>query len=321
MGKDYYKVLEIDKRATDDEIKKAYRTMALKYHPDKNPGNKEAEDKFKDVAEAYEVLSDPEKKDTYDRFGDIKPGMNSFSGVNANDIFNTVFGSSNPFEQEFFSERGFPGMFPGQGTSFNFNMNPNGGFKKSGINMNNMNNNTKKRDFSYLDMKEGTDIIHSLDVSLEDLYKGLTKQLKIKRSVIDRSTGALKEEEQIIKVDIDPGFKNGMRIKFSKKANEKVDELTGDFVVLIKEIEHQRFKRINKNDLIVKESINLSDVKKGFTKDIKIIDGTIKTIKVPSFNNTGYLHKISDGGMPVRVNGKQVGYGDLFISFDVDLTK
>ncbi|MFN9518146.1 MAG: DnaJ domain-containing protein, partial [Bacteroidota bacterium] len=102
--RDYYEILGVNRNATADEIKKAYRQMAIKYHPDKNPGNKEAEDKFKEAAEAYEVLSDQQKRSNYDRFGHQGAGYGgggySGGGMNMEDIFSQfgdVFGDDSPF--------------------------------------------------------------------------------------------------------------------------------------------------------------------------------------------------------------------------------
>jgi len=101
VKRDYYEVLGVSKSATPEELKKAFKRLAIKYHPDKNPGNKEAEDKFKEAAEAYEVLNDPQKRTTYDQFG--HQGVNSnfghtgFNDVNINDIFNNIFGGDEIF--------------------------------------------------------------------------------------------------------------------------------------------------------------------------------------------------------------------------------
>src|ERR1043165_9261005 len=105
--RDYYEVLGVQKNATEQELKKAYRQMALKYHPDKNPGNKEAEEKFKEAAEAYEVLSDGDKRHRYDQFGHSGvSGNGGFNGggMSMEDIFShfgSVFGEDSPFESFF----------------------------------------------------------------------------------------------------------------------------------------------------------------------------------------------------------------------------
>ena len=107
--RDYYEVLGIDKNATEDQIKKAYRTIAIKYHPDRNPGDKEAEEKFKEINEAYAVLSDPDKKDKYDRFGHAGVDPNAGFGGGG---FGGGFGGFGGFEDIFDM---FGGAFSGFG--------------------------------------------------------------------------------------------------------------------------------------------------------------------------------------------------------------
>ena len=113
MGKDYYSILNVSKTATSDEIKKAYRKLALKYHPDKNKGSKAAEEKFKEVAEAYEALIDPQKRDIYDRYGEeglknnvggagaagfqMPEGFSFSFNIDPNETFRNVFGDEDPF--------------------------------------------------------------------------------------------------------------------------------------------------------------------------------------------------------------------------------
>ena len=101
MKKDYYEVLGVDRNVSQSELKKAFKRLAIKYHPDKNPGNKEAEEKFKEAAEAYEVLTDPSKRSTYDQFGhqgvNSNFGQSGFQNVDINDIFNNIFGGDEIF--------------------------------------------------------------------------------------------------------------------------------------------------------------------------------------------------------------------------------
>ena len=124
---DYYKILGVTKEATDAEIKKAYRKLALKWHPDKNPNNRaEAEEKFKKINEAYSVLSDKDKRRQYDRGGDFSFDFGSF---NANDIFKDFFGGKDPFA-DFFSDDGF-GDFGGGSFSFSSFSSSSSGSKKT----------------------------------------------------------------------------------------------------------------------------------------------------------------------------------------------
>jgi hypothetical protein len=133
---DYYNILGINKNASDKEIKKAYRKLAMKYHPDKNPNNKDAEERFKIIGEAYNILSDKDKKTRYDRFG--KQGLNENGGpnmapVNPNDIFNMFFGGNDPF-----SMHGGNNFNNGNGVSFQHFSNsrmPNN-FRRSNRNIN-----------------------------------------------------------------------------------------------------------------------------------------------------------------------------------------
>ncbi len=101
MKRDYYEVLGVDRNVSQSDLKKAFKRLAIKYHPDKNPGNKEAEDKFKEAAEAYEILSDPSKRTTYDQFGhqgvNSSFGQSGFRNVDINDIFNNIFGGDEIF--------------------------------------------------------------------------------------------------------------------------------------------------------------------------------------------------------------------------------
>lgn len=113
QSKDYYKILGVDKNATDEQIKKSYRKLSLKYHPDKNPGNKEAEEKFKEISEAYSILSDPQKRQQYDTYGTVDPNGFSHMDMNAEDIFDTFMKMHRGFGFGFdddMSERSYKGQ-------------------------------------------------------------------------------------------------------------------------------------------------------------------------------------------------------------------
>lgn len=197
MGVDYYKILGVDKNAKDDDLKKAYRKLAMKWHPDKNPNNKkDAEAKFKQISEAYDVLSDPQKRAVYDQYGEegLKGGVPPpgaggagggatyfstgdiptsfrFNPRSADDIFAEFFGSSSPFGGMCGGMRGTrfsSGMF-GDGIFSSFSEGGgSGGMHQGGL-------------------RKAPPIENKLPCSLEDLYKGTAKKMKISREIADTS--------------------------------------------------------------------------------------------------------------------------------------
>ncbi|XP_058095784.1 uncharacterized protein LOC131241125 isoform X2 [Magnolia sinica] len=199
MGVDYYKVLQVDKNAKDDDLKKAYRKLAMKWHPDKNPNDKKAaEAKFKEISEAYEVLSDPQKRAVYDQYGEegLKgqvpppgasgaggptffqtgdgPNVFRFNPRNADDIFAEFFGFSSPFGGGM-GGMGGPGGGMRGGSRFPSGMFGDhdffGSFGEASVNQ----------------PRKAAPIENSLPCSLEELYKGTTKKMKISREIVDAS--------------------------------------------------------------------------------------------------------------------------------------
>lgn len=317
MGKDYYKILGVDKSSSAEDIKKAYRKLALKWHPDRNPNNKEeSESKFKDIGEAYSVLSDSRKKQIYDQLGEegLKGQASGFSGggfsfMNAEDIFKQFFGDENPFASfggsggkhgAHFQFGGFPGM-GGFGDM--------GGFSFGGGGMNNNNNNNNMQD---MQPKQSPPTETILSLTLEELYHGTTKKMRISRKRLTSDGHSTYDDSKIVEINVKPGWKAGTKITFPKEGDEKPGVIPGDIIFVIAEKPHARFKR-NGNDLTYKHSITLKQALLGFTMEVETLDNRILKIGINKIVNPGYIHKIQNEGMPISKGGK----GNLLIEFDI----
>ncbi|XP_059642455.1 uncharacterized protein LOC132284371 [Cornus florida] len=314
MGVDYYNILKVNRNATDDDLKKSYRRLAMKWHPDKNPNNKkEAEAKFKQISEAYDVLSDPQKRSIYDQYGEegLKdmppPGSsgsggfpNGFNPRDAEDIFAEFFGSS-PFgfgsagaakSSRFQSDGG--GTFGGFGGSENMFRSYSDG---SGASM----------------PKKPPPVESKLPCSLEELYNGSTRKMKISRTVAD-ANGRLVPETEILTIDVKPGWKKGTKITFPDKGNEQVNQLPADLVFVIDEKPHNLYKR-DSNDLIITHRVTLAEALAGTTVNLTTLDGRNLSIPVNDIVSPGYELVIAREGMPIA---KEPGNrGDLRIEFEV----
>uniref|UniRef100_A0A5B6Z3H3 J domain-containing protein n=1 Tax=Davidia involucrata TaxID=16924 RepID=A0A5B6Z3H3_DAVIN len=314
MGVDYYNILKVNRNATDDDLKKSYRRLAMKWHPDKNPNNKkEAEAKFKQISEAYEVLSDPQRRQIYDQYGEegLKdmppPGSsgnggfpNGFNPRNAEDIFAEFFGSS-PFgfgsagagrSMRFQSDGG--GMFGGFGGSENIFRSYSDG---TGVSM----------------PKKPSPVESKLPCSLEELYSGSTRKMKISRTVVD-ANGQLVPETEILTIDVKPGWKKGTKITFPDKGNEQLNQLPADLVFVIDEKPHNFYKR-DGNDLNVNHRVSLAEALAGTTVNLTTLDGRSLSIPVTDIVSPSYELVIAREGMPIA---KEPGNrGDLRIKFEV----
>ena len=324
MKQDFYKVLGVQKGASAAEIKKAYRKMAVKYHPDKNPGDTEAEEMFKKAAEAYEVLSDPEKKAKYDQFGHqaFEGGGFGGGGMNMDDIFSQfgdIFGSA------------FGGGFSGFG----------GGQRRV----------------------KGSNLRIRVSLTLEEVAKGVEKKIKVKRKVqapgvsykicttcngsgqvtkiantilgrmqtsapchvcngsgqiLDKrpdgtDAQGLKVEEETVVVKIPAGVVEGMQLKVSGKGNDAPGNgISGDLLVAIQEKEHDTLKREGDNlhyDLYV----SLPDAVLGTSKEIDTVTGKVR-IKIEAGVQSGKILRLKSKGIP-SING--YGAGDLLVHVNV----
>lgn len=335
MGKDFYKILGVAKTANDDEIKKAYRKLALKYHPDKNkaPG---AEEKFKEVAEAYEILSDKKKRDIYDQYGEegLKGGDSGGSGTGPTGsnpggfsytfhgdpraTFAQFFGTNDPFSIFFGDDRGGFGNFAAmdhemEGEDIFAQMGgrpgPGGAFRSQSFNMQG-NPQAKK-------MKVDPPIEHDLYVTLEDVAAGCSKKMKISRMVVGMD-GSARKEEKILQINVKPGWKAGTKITFPREGDQIPGKVPADIVFIIRDKPHVNFKREG------------SDIK--FTAKIKLKEalccGGSWVLSVPTL--TGSLVPLTISNEVVKPNtvkrlqGRGLPYpkepsrrGDLIVNFDI----
>ncbi|KAK1877622.1 DnaJ like subfamily B member 1 [Dissostichus eleginoides] len=273
MGKDYYKVLGIAKGATEDEVKKAYRKQALRFHPDKNksPG---AEDKFKEIAEAYDVLSDAKKKDVYDRFGEEGLKGTPASGGHTGQSYNYTFhGDPHAMFAEFF-----------------------GGPRRA---------HEKKKD---------PPVMHELKVSLEEVFSGCTKKMKISRKRLNPDGCTMRNEDKILTVDIKRGWKEGTKITFPKEGDETPSNIPADVVFVVKDKPHPVFRREG-SDIIYPAKISLREALCGCTVNAPTLDGRTITVSSRDVVKPGMKKRIAGEGLPLSKCPEK--RGDMVLDFTV----
>lgn len=330
MGKDYYEVLNVSKSATADEIKKAYRKQALKYHPDKNK-SPNAEEKFKEISQAYEVLSDPQKKEIYDKYGEEglngQPQQNfqgqnmnfggpggftftSYSTSDARETFSRVFGDEDPFADLIGGLGGFNFSSFGHGPKT----------RKSGQRI--FVNGEEDFDFgsSPAHKKQRTvqdpPIERDLYVTLQDLHKGTVKKMKISRTITDEN-GFQTTEEKILTVNIKPGWKEGTKVTFANEGDRKPGVIPADVIFKIKDKPHKNFTRDKDNNLIYTVKISLKDaLAGGYSLDIPTLSGR----KIRMHNNNDIIQPgstmiITGEGLPLPKS--PASKGDLIVKYDV----
>ncbi len=293
--KDYYELLGVKKGASDADIKKAYRKLAMKYHPDRNEGDKAAEEKFKEINEAYAVLSDAEKHKQYDMFG--ADGFRQrysqddiFRGTNFSDIFSEMGVGGDIFERLFGGARG------GQrrtGGGFSGGQNPFGGFGGAGPGYQNM---------------KGQDLETTITVPFDLAYHGGKQRLSLQRSDGGRIS---------VDVTIPAGIESGKKLRLTGKgAPGPGGGAPGDLYVVVNVAPHPIFTR-NGEHLEVNATIGLTEALLGTTVTVPTMEED-KQLKVPAGMPPGKKMRIKGYGFPHT--GKK-GNGDLYVKIDINIPK
>ena len=328
--RDYYDVLGVSRSAAEGDIKKAYRKLALKYHPDKNPGDKEAEDKFKEAAEAYDVLSNPEKKQRYDQFGHAGMGAGFGGGgggahMNMDDIFSQfgdIFGSA--------FGGGFGGGFGGssqgrrvKGSNLRIKVKLNleeiayGTVKKIKVfklvNADGVSYDTcgTCRGSGQVRRVQNTILGQMQTTTTCPTCHGTGKTIKSKPK--DSDEHGQKRQEEIIEIKIPAGVAEGMTLNVAGKGNAgPFGGVPGDLLVQIEEEEHTELKREGSN-LYYDLYVNFADAALGANAEIPLVKGKAQ-IKLDAGTQSGKILRLKGKGLP-DVNG--YGTGDLLININV----
>ncbi|MDU9049413.1 MAG: DnaJ C-terminal domain-containing protein [Candidatus Electrothrix sp. Rat3] len=295
---EYYKILGVEKTASAAEIKKAYRKLALKYHPDKNPDNKEAEDKFKQISEAYAVLSDEKKRQEYDTYGSAGfqqrySQEDIFRGFDLNDILNQ-FGFSGGGGRTTFR---FGGQGSG-GSPFDFFNQGAGGAQGGGCGGGGCRPQPVK----------GQDQTYELAVSLEDVLHGAEKNISLRRD----------GGNQNIAVKVPKGIESGKRLRLSGKgAPSPSSGPPGDLYLKVTVQPHGDFTRDGDN-LITEKKVPFSQACLGTAVEITSLDGRTFKLKVPAGVQQEAKLRIKGHGLPFGPIGDR---GDLYVKFLVEIPK
>ena len=289
---DYYEVLGVKKDSSAQDIKKAYRKLAMKYHPDRNKGNKEAEEKFKKLSEAYAVLSDPEKRKQYDTFGESGfqqrySQEDIFRGFDLGDIlkefglggmggnFRASGGQGSPFETFFFQGGG-----PGAGGAHRTAQQP----------------------------VKGSDLTYEISVSLNEILSGSEKTISLR----------LENKTENVSVKIPKGIKAGQKLRLAGKgAPSPYSGPPGDLFLIIKEQPHPDFTRDGKN-LLLEKRIPFSRACLGSNISVISLDGKELKVKVPAGIQQQSKLRLKGHGLPAGPKG---GRGDIYVKISIDIPK
>ncbi|KAH7292558.1 hypothetical protein KP509_29G074500 [Ceratopteris richardii] len=271
VGVDHYAVLQLHKSASVDEIRRAYRRLAMKWHPDNHPGESRdsAFSRFNNISNAYQVLNDPERRKLYEEGG----GSLNTDFRDSRDVFKEVFGFSSPLDIHAAEAGGIQGAL-------------------------------EKVFVSALEMTSKPEVTckapaveRPLVCSLDELYNGCTRKVKISTNQIDSSGRSIPIEE-FLTIEVKPGWRTGMKITFPGKGNNKAGMLPSDVVFVIEEKPHKVFKRRG-NDLMMVARVPLVDALTGYTAHVETLDGRILTVPCVDVLHPASEVIVSNEGMPI----------------------
>lgn len=293
--KDYYQVLGVSKRASQDDIKKAYRKLAVKYHPDKNPDNQEAENKFKEIAEAYEVLKDPEKRKRYDELGANWKNYQQQEANQGNHDWSQQFGGfGNGSNRR--TQYEFGGGFDGTGYSDFFESFFGNSFGSSG-------GQAYQEDYGFSGFR-GQDYEAKVSITLEEAYYGTSKLLSL--------------HGKQFRIKLKPGITDQQVLKMKGKGGPGMQGGTaGDLYAKINILDSPDFERKG-DDLHTNVTVDLYTAILGGKVDVNTIKGKVK-VTLPKDTENGKVIRMKGLGMPNYKNSSQVG--DLYAKVNIILPK
>lgn len=280
--KDYYSILGVQKNALQEDIKKAYRKLAVKYHPDKNQGDKSAEEKFKEVSEANEVLGNSEKRKKYDKWGEnwkqfegANQGFDSSqSGKRKKGDGQTFYYEGDP--SQFFGKDDFSDLFGSYGDIFG--------------------------NESFRGKSAGHDVRANMEITLEEAYNGTTRIIQL--------------NNEKLRVTTKPGAYNGQQLRIRNKGGQAVNGgERGDIYVNIKVLPHKSFKRLG-NDLIFLADVEIYTAILGGKLSISTLNKKME-MNVPKGTQNNALLRLKGNGMPVY--GKSNQFGDLLVKINIQV--
>ncbi|NQY99193.1 MAG: DnaJ domain-containing protein [Bdellovibrionales bacterium] len=298
--RDYYSVLGVHRNASVDEIKKAYRKLAMKFHPDKNPGDKAAEDKFKEASEAYEVLRDPKKKQMYDQFGHAAAAAGAGAGANPFDGFSGFGGfGGNPGGAGDMGPDSFQDIF----SDFFSDMFTGGAAGPAGAG--------QRQQRPRQRPSKGADLRYSLSIALEEAFTGCEKVISF-----IRKKGA-KEETAKLSISVPAGVKAGQRLKLRGEGDTGPGGSSpGDLFVIINFQEHPLFRRRDK-DVLLELPVSFVDAIVGTKMEIPTLSGKA-TLNIPAGTQPNQVFRLKSKGFP-DIGG--YGSGDMLVKVVIDVPK